>query len=194
MRVEKHSLLSRAQALTRFGLVRAWHGPRLVTDGVAYVGKDCRFYLGDETGTIRLGRRVHLSDQVTLESHGLLEVGDGTAINAFSRVVARERVRIGRNVTIAQFVSILDHDHGHRFDDGHLVLDGYTTRPIEIGDHVWLGDKCTVLKGVHVGENVIAGAHTLIHRDVPPNCVIAGAPFRVIRELHPHDRPPSARR
>lgn len=41
----------------------------------------------------------------------------------------------------------------------------------------------TILKGVHIGENVIIGANSLVNKDIPDNCVAAGNPCRKIMDL-----------
>lgn len=43
--------------------------------------------------------------------------------------------------------------------------------------------KSTILKGVHIGNNVIIGANSLVNKDVPDNCVVAGNPARVIMSI-----------
>jgi acetyltransferase-like isoleucine patch superfamily enzyme len=44
-----------------------------------------------------------------------------------------------------------------------------------------------ILKGVHVGEGAIIGAGSVVTRHVPPFCLAAGAPARVLRRLGPED-------
>lgn len=41
----------------------------------------------------------------------------------------------------------------------------------------------TILKGVHIGNNVIIGANSLVNKDIPDNCVAAGNPCKVIMSL-----------
>ncbi len=41
----------------------------------------------------------------------------------------------------------------------------------------------TILKGVHIGNNVIIGANSLVNKDIPDNCVVAGNPCKVIMSL-----------
>ena len=43
--------------------------------------------------------------------------------------------------------------------------------------------QTTVLKGVHIGNNVIIGANSLVNKDIPDNCVAAGNPCKVIMGL-----------
>lgn len=52
-----------------------------------------------------------------------------------------------------------------------------------IGDNVFIGMKSTILKGVHIGNNVIIGANSLVNKDIPDNCVAAGNPCKVIMGL-----------
>lgn len=52
-----------------------------------------------------------------------------------------------------------------------------------IGDNVFIGMKSTILKGVHIGNNVIIGANSLVNKDLPDNCVATGNPCRVIMSL-----------
>lgn len=116
-------------------------------------------------------------------SKGKLRLGQNFGINSFSRIVAHDCIDIGDNVTIGQFVSILDHDHKYTFQQQNLVLDGYITAPIRIGNNVWIADKCTILKGVKIGNNVIIGANTLVNKNVPDNVVYAGNPARIVKHL-----------
>ena len=54
---------------------------------------------------------------------------------------------------------------------------------IVIGNNVWLGDKVSVLSGVNIGDNVIVGANSVVTKNVPSNCVVAGIPAKIIKKL-----------
>lgn len=146
------------------------------------IGKKCGLYIFKK-GTIHCKGRVVLNDYVMLYAKGKLQIGKRFVCNKYSRIVAHEQIEIGDHVTIGQMVTIVDHDHDYHFESDQMRLEGYVTAPIRIGNNVWLADKCTILKGVTIGNNVIAGANTLIHKDVPSNCVIGGVPFKVLKEL-----------
>ena len=148
-----------------------------------YVGCHSRICLSDKTGTIRLGKSPVIGDYAELKSRGTLVIGDHLSMNSFSRIVCHDSITIGDNVVIAQFVSILDHDHAHEFRDGAMKLTGYLTAPVKIGNNVWIGDKVTIVRGATIGDNVIVGANTVIHKDVPSNCVVVGSPFRIVKKL-----------
>ncbi len=53
-------------------------------------------------------------------------------------------------------------------------------RPI-IGDNVSLGCNVTILGGIHIGNNVTVGAGSVVVKDVPDNCIVAGNPAKIIR-------------
>lgn len=57
------------------------------------------------------------------------------------------------------------------------------SEPITFGDDVWIGGNCTILPGVTVGSNVIIAAGAVVNRDVPDNCIVAGVPARVVKNL-----------
>ncbi len=55
--------------------------------------------------------------------------------------------------------------------------------PVILKENVWIGDSATVCKGVTIGENSIIGAGAVVTTDIPANCIAAGNPAKVIREL-----------
>ena len=57
------------------------------------------------------------------------------------------------------------------------------SKPITIGNDVWIGGNCTILPGVTIGNNVVVAAGAVVTKDVPDNCVVGGVPAKVIREL-----------
>jgi acetyltransferase-like isoleucine patch superfamily enzyme len=51
-----------------------------------------------------------------------------------------------------------------------------------IGNYCFIGARAIILPGVSIGDHVIVGAGSVVTKDVPPNCIIAGNPAKVIRE------------
>ncbi|MFK7936617.1 MAG: acyltransferase, partial [Saprospiraceae bacterium] len=168
----------------RFAWARLFYGKKFSVPRLSMLGRNCGIHIF-KTGEIRASGRMIVNDHVMLYAKGKLQVGANFNINKYSRIVAHERIEIGDHVTIGQFVSILDHDHHYQFSGDQLQLDGYDTAPIRIGNNVWIADKCTILKGVSIGNNVVMGAHTLVNKDVPDNVVIGGSPFRILKQLKP---------
>jgi serine O-acetyltransferase len=89
-------------------------------------------------------------------------------------VVIHPRARVGRNVIIHQQVTI-----GGSGKSGGVPV---------IEDDVYLGAGCKVLGDVTVGHNSLVGANAVVTKSVPPRCIVAGVPARVIREdVDAHD-------
>ena len=58
-----------------------------------------------------------------------------------------------------------------------------TSKEIIIGDDVLIGANCIILKGVHIGDRAIIGAGSIVTKDIPKDCIAAGDPCRVIRQI-----------
>lgn len=54
---------------------------------------------------------------------------------------------------------------------------------VKIGNNVGTGYNVTILKGVTVGDNVFIAANSLVNKDIPSNCIIGGAPAKVLCTL-----------
>lgn len=94
-------------------------------------------------------------------------------------------VRIGNNVMFAPGVCLYPATHP-------LVAEERNSGPeyglpITIGNNCWLGGSCIIRPGVTIGDNSVVGTGSVVIKDVPPNCVVAGNPARVIRQL-PSDK------
>ncbi len=96
-------------------------------------------------------------------------------MNFNSVIVARKKITIGENVTIAPGVIIRD-------SDSHTTKEEGNTKEITIGNHVWIGSNAIILKGVTVGDNAIIAAGSVVTKDVPENSMVAGVPAKVIKE------------
>ena len=55
--------------------------------------------------------------------------------------------------------------------------------PVIIEDNVWIGDKATVLPGVTIGKGAIVAANAVVTKDVPPYCIVAGIPAKIVKEI-----------
>jgi maltose O-acetyltransferase len=137
-------------------------------------------------GRMVIGERAQpVSTIATLElvamEGGVLEIGPRTLLNYCSSISAHERVSLGERCLIGTHVIIMDNDF-HRIEPERR-LELPESRPIIIGDNVWLGARVVVLGGASIGADSCIGAGSVVVDDVPPHCVAAGVPARVVREL-----------
>jgi acetyltransferase-like isoleucine patch superfamily enzyme len=52
-----------------------------------------------------------------------------------------------------------------------------------VGDYVYIGYGALILPGVKIGDHSIVGAGSVVTRDVPPGCIVAGNPAKILRQL-----------
>lgn len=108
-------------------------------------------------------------------------------------------VFIGGNCTILDFASVTFGDDvwvgansgfytsGHDTDSINRINGEGYANPIHIGNNVWIGASATIVcsskSGIEIGENSIIATGSVINKNVPSNVLVAGNPFRVIRQL-----------
>ena len=182
MILKKNTYLWKLLAVSRFYICRLYFYKKFKANGISAFGKNLRMLI-NPGGEICFRGRVIAADEVELQSSGKLTIGANTTINRYSRIVAFEQIEMGDNVMLAQFVTIVDHDHKFSSSDNGLAFDGYETKPVRIGNNVWVGEKASILKGCTVGDNVIIAAHSLVNKDVPPNSVVGGVPAKVLKTI-----------
>lgn len=153
--------------------------PRAAFGAGCDVRAGLHLWIGDD-GFVVVGPDCVLDREATIECHGVLEIGARVVFGHHVTLGIRDRMVIGADTMIADFVSIRDHDHA--FDDpGTPVREqGMRTAPVTIGADVWLGSKATVLRGVTIGDRAVVGAGAVVTRDVPEGAVVVGVPARVV--------------
>ena len=89
-------------------------------------------------------------------------------------------ITLGDNVYITDGVKFITHDGGTLLFRNR-VPDLEITKPITVGDNVYIGNNVIILPGVTIGNNVIIGAGAVVSRDIPDNSLAVGVPARVIK-------------
>ncbi len=56
------------------------------------------------------------------------------------------------------------------------------TKPVKIGNHVWIGTRVTILKGVNIGDGAVIAAGSVVTKDIPAGSLAAGVPAKIIRD------------
>ena len=182
MELYKSSFYSKILAFSRFLILKIWYFNRLQLNKISFIGSGIRFFIYGK-GRVIIRGKIHLFNNVEIQAKGKIEIGDRCTINSFSRMVSLDSITLGNRVVIAQFVSILDHNHPTNLTNDKLVFDIYETAPIVIGNNVWIADKVTITKGVNIGDNVIIAANSVVTRDIPSNTVYGGIPAKELKKL-----------
>lgn len=122
----------------------------------------------------------------TVKFKGRVMVDDGTTINEYVELYGGE-IFIGKYCSLARNVVFQNLYHDltlpctePRFYTKRWGVDGirWITKPIHIGNDVWIGTRAIVLAGVTIGDGAIVGAGAIVTKDVEPYSIVAGVPAK----------------
>ena len=176
----------------RYRLVRRWKGRGRLTLGAGNafespVRSDGAGSLSIGSGnSFGYGMAPRFGDgEILLQARApgsVVSIGSNNAFSNNVSVIANERIVIGNDCLIGDRVSIFDSDF-HEIDPAARRSGTGASKPVEIGNNVWIGSSVTVLKGVTIGDNSVIGVMSVVSKPVPPNSVAVGNPAKVIRTL-----------
>ena len=133
-------------------------------------------------------RRFWLGRKSVIESYccinnavGDVTIGDHTRIGIHCTVIGP--VCIGNNVNLAQGITVSALNHNFEDTTRRIDEQGISTKPVVIGDDVWIGTNAVILPGVTIGQHVVVAAGAVVTKDVPDYSLVAGVPAKVIKQL-----------
>lgn len=153
--------------------------------------------INSKFGKVSIGKQTSIRGKLeTYLEGGQIIIGERCYIGDNSRIWAADNIKIGNDVLIAHNVNIFDNDT-HPIDYMERRIDAENRirknerkefsslrkSPIEIGDDVWIGCNSVILKGVKIGDRAIVAAGSVVTKEVPPNCIVAGNPASIIKYL-----------
>ena len=147
---------------------------------------DFRLILRGSNHRVVLGDDVHIRSGVLCmeDDGGLLEIGRGSTFEgvAIGMVEPASRVRIGEDCMFSYDIDL-------RCSDSHAIYDQESGQrinppaPVEIGDHVWVGTRATLLKGTRLAAgSIVAAGATVTGAFEQPGVIVGGMPARVLRQ------------
>jgi len=126
------------------------------------------------------GQGVNVERGAYFDSGWELEIGHNSGLGINCDVPFD--LKIGDDVMMGPDVFIVGNNH--RFDDLNIPMrlqGNQESRPVRVGDDVWIGAKVIILPGLTIGKGAIIGAGAVVTKDVPPYAICVGNPARVIR-------------
>ena len=131
-----------------------------------------------------LGRRSVVESYCCINNAvGDVTIGDYTRIGIHCTVIGP--VCIGSHVNLAQGITVTALNHN--FGDAARRIDeqGVSTKPVVIGDDVWIGANAVILPGVAIGNHCVIAAGAVVTKDVPDYTLAGGVPAKTIKDLSP---------
>jgi maltose O-acetyltransferase len=129
----------------------------------------------------KIGRRPNFYPGVWISPGWNLEVGDDVDFALDVIVVTSGGVRIGSRVLIGYRTQINSRNHRIPPRPGRIFDSKHESRPVVIGDDVWIGGNCLILPGVTIGEGAVIAGGAVVTRDVEAYSIVGGVPARLIK-------------
>lgn len=139
---------------------------------------------------------IYLQNSSQEKNFPQIEIGRNFYFGGGSIIGIIDKISIGNNVIISNYVHIYDNNNhptspkkrlemsmGNDFFGDLWKWKESEHSPIVIQDNVWIGEYCSILKGVTIGEGSIIGCRSVVTKDVPAYSIVAGNPARVVKRL-----------
>lgn len=125
-------------------------------------------------GKITFGKNVTFRKGFSLmiDKKGKVIIGNNVFFNNYCSINANEQITIGDGTLFGENVKVYDHNHSYKDVDVPIKEQGFTTAPISIGKHCWIGSNVVILKGVTIGDNCVIGAGCVVYKDVPSGSIV----------------------
>ena len=146
-----------------------------ITNGVVFISGNNNKLFIEEGARIYGPLRIDMKDSATviIRKGGRLRGAHIVAESGIVEYGEDSMTSYGVIIRNADSHPIYDTNSGERLN---------TPQDVVMGRHVWLAQNATILKGVTIGDNSIIGTGSIVTKDCPQNCVMAGNPAKVIKE------------
>lgn len=104
------------------------------------------------------------------KKQGELQIGSHCFFNTNTSITCINKVTIGEYCKFGNNLVIVDHDHNFRennADGMNKDKEEFKAAEITIGNGVWVGANCVILKGVTIGDRAVIAAGSVVRRDIP---------------------------
>lgn len=124
--------------------------------------------------------------KISVANGATLRIGNYVGVSS-TTILVNNSIVIGDYVNIGggAFLTDSNHHSSNWEDRADRIIDiqNAKTAPIVIGDYVFIGARCMILKGVTIGEKTIIAAGSVVVNDIPANCIAGGNPCKVIKHI-----------
>lgn len=164
-------------AYKRFGFKSLVYKPIMIY-GRKYMsfGKSVVFFTG--------ARIEAISSYASHTYHPNLVIGDRTSFEQDAHIICGSNMIIGHDCVFSSRVFITNCNHDLSNPTKNKLETNLFVKDVKIGNYCFFGMDVKIFPGVTIGDNVVAGANTLINHDVPSDCMVVGCPARIIKRFN----------
>jgi len=169
---------------------------------ITLIGDGHRFSTGSEVSLSFQAKKnqvvikdgAWLLGHIAVQGNGVVIMHEHSKIGISTEILCVNRIEIGPFTAVANDTTICDnnnHPLNPSFrkrmrlspeDDAIRSWSYSDNAPIIIGSNCWIGSNARICKGVTIGDNSIVAACSVVTKDVPANCVVAGNPAKIVKK------------
>lgn len=122
-------------------------------------------------GKVYLGEKIQNRGPLYFicDKEGIISVGSHTFFNTNCAITSMGKITIGKNCKFGNNLVIVDHDHNYKTHESEFIIG-----EIKIGNNVWCGANCTILRGSVIGDNCVIAAGSVVKGEIPEGQVYLG--------------------
>lgn len=134
-------------------------------------GQSSKKFIFENEGSIIFEGKTNIGAGCKISNKGILSFGDKFAMHRDSDLICYENIKFGENCLVSWECQFLDTDFHKILTDGIIYN---FNKKICIGNHVWIGCRSTILKGVSLSDNtIVAACSTLSKSCSETGCIIS---------------------
>ena len=138
----------------------------------------------DVKGKIIFNGKANFATGVSIrvDDQGELIFGDNFNCNMNCFLSCSNKVTLGNDVLLGWSINIRDSDGHNVFDLDDRNVETNISKPVSIGNHVWVASNVDILKGVNIPDDCVVGYRSCVTKNFEEkNCIIAGYPAKVVK-------------
>lgn len=135
-------------------------------------------------GTIRFKGEAHIGNgaKFFVAKNAELVLGSDFKISANTSILCYRKIEFGKNIQLSWDCLVMDSDTHNIYDIGGNRCN--YDKPVVFGENIWIGCRCTILKGSNIPDNCVIGAGSLITgQELEEGTIIAGNPAKSIKKI-----------
>lgn len=126
---------------------------------------------------------IGIGSCISIGKYGRLFLGNDFVLTARSTIDCQKEIIFGNECLLSWDILIMDSDYHEIINEKEEVIN--LPKTINVGNHVWIGCRSTILKGSRLPDNTIVAAATVISNIIlPPNTIVGGSGknLRILKE------------
>lgn len=131
----------------------------------------------------KMGQSCKIKGGCIIEYPENICIGDGVSVQYHCFLSGYGGLTIGSDVSLGNHTKIFTSEHPYSGNGRAFKYNELERCPVMIGSNVITGADVIILGGVHIGDNVMIGAGSVVTKDIPSNSVWAGNPAKWIKDI-----------